>query len=116
MAHTNPQANRRPRDRERRGSADRRGGRGPPARALLREALPGATTPNAEPRPHDARPGDRPLLCSDGLSTVVPGPRIRTLLTETRSRTDTVLAPVAEANGARGPDDVSCVVADAVEK
>ncbi|MFJ4421653.1 MerR family transcriptional regulator [Streptomyces bobili] len=87
-----------------------------PQRALLLKALPGATPPNAELRLHDAHPGDRYLLCSDGLSTVVPEPRIRALLTETPSPADTVLALVAEANGAGGPDNVSCVVADVVER
>ncbi|MEU0113812.1 MerR family transcriptional regulator [Streptomyces bobili] len=87
-----------------------------PQRALLLKALPGATPPNAELRLHDAQPGDRYLLCSDGLSTVVPEPRIRALLTKTPSPADTVLALVAEANGAGGPDNVSCVVADLVEK
>jgi protein phosphatase len=86
-----------------------------PQRALLLKALPGVTPPNAELRLHDTHPGDRYLLCSDGLSTVVAEPRIRALLTETSSPADTVLALVAEANGAGGPDNVSCVVADVVE-
>lgn len=86
-----------------------------PRRALLLKALTGAAPPHAELRLHDAHPGDRYLLCSDGLSTVVPEARIRALLTRTPSPADTVRALLAEANGAGGPDNVSCVVADVVE-
>ncbi|MFF9058104.1 MerR family transcriptional regulator [Streptomyces sp. NPDC014882] len=86
-----------------------------PRRALLLKALTGAAPPHVELRLHDARAGDRYLLCSDGLSTVVPESRIRSLLTEVPSPAGTVRALLAEANGAGGPDNVSCVVADVVE-
>ncbi len=57
-----------------------------PQRALLLKALTGgATTVAPDLRLHDAHPGDRYLLCSDGLTSVVPEDRIHDLLT---SRTD----------------------------
>jgi serine/threonine protein phosphatase PrpC len=86
-----------------------------PQRALLLKALPGDTPPHPDLRLHDAHAGDRYLLCSDGLSGVVPGDRIRTLLTSAAAPDEAVLALVAEANTAGGPDNVSCVVADVVE-
>ncbi|MEU6254233.1 MerR family transcriptional regulator [Streptomyces sp. NPDC047043] len=83
-----------------------------PQRSLLLKAL-GTGTPDL--RLHDATPGDRYLLCSDGLSSVVPEPRIRELLASGTGPDETVRTLVAEANTAGGPDNVSCVVADVVE-
>lgn len=87
-----------------------------PQRSLLLKALTGGGPATPDLRLHDARPGDRYLLCSDGLSTVVPEDRLRHLLTATPTTPDeTVQALIAEANTAGGPDNVSCVVADVVE-
>ncbi|MHC3472127.1 MerR family transcriptional regulator [Streptomyces sp. 7R007] len=83
-----------------------------PQRALLLKAL---TTGAPDVALHDAEPGDRYLLCSDGLTTAVPDARIRTLLTSTGTPDETVHALITEANEAGGPDNVSCVVADVVE-
>ncbi len=86
-----------------------------PQRSLLLKALPSAAPVTADLRLHDARPGDRYLLCSDGLSTVVPDDRIRALLGAAPAPDEAVRTLVAEANTAGGPDNVSCVVADVVE-
>ncbi|MEU6282141.1 MerR family transcriptional regulator [Streptomyces sp. NPDC047028] len=82
-----------------------------PQRALLLKAL-GAPGPAAVPdlRLQEARAGDRYLLCSDGLTRVVPDERIRELL----AAEDPGRTLVDEANAAGGPDNVSCVVADVV--
>ncbi|MGI5425590.1 MerR family transcriptional regulator [Streptomyces sp. CA-179760] len=88
-----------------------------PQRALLLKALTGggaAVIPDL--RLHDAHPGDRYLLCSDGLSSVVPEDRVHDLLTSRTSPDETVKALVGAANTAGGPDNVSCVVADVVER
>ncbi|MER5209314.1 MerR family transcriptional regulator [Streptomyces sp. NPDC002838] len=86
-----------------------------PQRALLLKALPGEPPAAPDLRLHDAHPGDRYLLCSDGLYGIVPDARIRTLLTDADAPDEAVLTLIAEANGAGGPDNVSCVVADVVE-
>ncbi|MEU6380354.1 MerR family transcriptional regulator [Streptomyces sp. NPDC046909] len=83
-----------------------------PQRTLLLKAL-GTTLPDL--RLHDTRPGDRYLLCSDGLSSVVPDHRIRALLTSAATPEEAVRTLIAAANGAGGPDNVSCAVADVVE-
>lgn len=85
-----------------------------PQRALLLKAL---TTVGVTPdlKLHDAEPGDRYLLCSDGLSGVVPDTTIRALLTATTAPDEAVHSLVDAANTAGGPDNVSCVVADVVE-
>jgi len=83
-----------------------------PQRTLLLKAL-GTGAPDLHL--HDAVPGDRYLLCSDGLPTVLPDARIRALLT-TGAPDVAVRALVDAANEAGGPDNVSCVVADVVRE
>jgi protein phosphatase len=88
-----------------------------PQRSLLAQALnAGSGTPAPAPdlRLHEARAGDRYLLCSDGLSGVVPASGIRQALATASGPEEAVRALVATANGAGGPDNVSCVVADVV--
>ncbi|BAC73439.1 hypothetical protein AQJ43_32895 [Streptomyces avermitilis] len=86
-----------------------------PQRALLLKALGGGPVPDPDLKLHDARPGDRYLLCSDGLSTVVPTEEIRRLLAAAPVPQAAARALVDAANAAGGPDNVSCVVADVVE-
>ncbi|MFG2317018.1 MerR family transcriptional regulator [Streptomyces tendae] len=85
-----------------------------PQRSLLVRALGRGADATAEMRLQDARPGDRYLLCSDGLSTVVPGDGIRRVLAAAGEPGQAVRELVALANGSGGPDNVSCVVADVV--
>jgi protein phosphatase len=64
----------------------------------------------------DARPGDRYLLCSDGLTAVVPAAVIRqTLAAADQSPADVVRRLIALANEAGGPDNIACALADIVE-
>ncbi|MBL1083646.1 MerR family transcriptional regulator [Streptomyces actinomycinicus] len=86
-----------------------------PQRSLLFKALgPGAdATPDM--RLHDARGQDRYLLCSDGLSAVVPTPDIHRVLSEISEPEQAVRELIALANDLGGPDNVSCVVAEVRE-
>ncbi|TWF87648.1 protein phosphatase [Streptomyces capillispiralis] len=87
-----------------------------PQRTLLLKALTGAeATASPDLRLHEARAGDRYLLCSDGLPTVVPDDAVRGLLAAAPAPDEAVDALIAAANAAGGPDNVSCVVADVVE-
>ncbi|NEB02434.1 MerR family transcriptional regulator [Streptomyces sp. SID13726] len=83
-----------------------------PQRTLLLKSL---TTGTPDLKLHDAEPGDRYLLCSDGLSTVVPDPTIHHLLTSSPAPATAAHHLIDTANTAGGPDNVSCVVADVVE-
>jgi len=89
-----------------------------PQRSLLVRALgapagPHDDTPTkADFHLHDARDGDRYLLCSDGLSTVVAEDEVARVVRTVAAPEDAVRALVALANAAGGPDNVSCVVAD----
>jgi protein phosphatase len=86
-----------------------------PQRALLIRALGQGADATHDLRLHDARQGDRYLLCSDGLSTVVPTDEVRRVLSEISDPEPAVRALITLANGSGGPDNVSCVVADVTE-
>lgn len=81
-----------------------------PQRSLLLKAL--GADPDPDLRLHEALPGDRYLLCSDGLTGVVPDDRIRELLAAAPDPETAVRSLVGAANTAGGPDNVSCVVGD----
>lgn len=86
-----------------------------PQRALLLKALTGSgPAPDLDVRLHDALAGDRYLLCSDGLSAVVPEATIRDTLAAASTPTEAAQSLVGAANDSGGPDNVSCVVADLV--
>jgi len=87
-----------------------------PQRALLLRALEAHGDEQAGPdlALHDVRAGDRYLLCSDGLSTVIPADEVATALAAPADPTHTARTLIASANAAGGPDNVSCVVAEVV--
>ncbi|MCP2169794.1 MerR family transcriptional regulator [Goodfellowiella coeruleoviolacea] len=85
-----------------------------PRRATLLRALTHGDP--AEPDLHlrEAHPGDRFLLCSDGLHGVLPEPAIRDTLhaADTPQRAADQLTDLVHAAGA--PDNLACVVVDVV--
>ncbi|MFE7352232.1 MerR family transcriptional regulator [Streptomyces sp. NPDC057543] len=86
-----------------------------PQRSLLIRALGGGAEVTPDMRLHDARQGDRYLLCSDGLSSVVPAEEIHRTLVAISDPEQAVRELIALANRSGGPDNVSCVVADVME-
>ncbi|GGZ51948.1 MerR family transcriptional regulator [Streptomyces bluensis] len=87
-----------------------------PQRPLLLKSLSGdGAAPSPDLRLQDALPGDRYLLCSDGLSRVLTDPDIERTLASVPDPEEATRTLVAGANDAGGPDNVSCVVADVVE-
>lgn len=89
-----------------------------PQRALLLKALVGGSgqggPARADVQLREARPGDRYLLCSDGLSAVVDGTELAGALGAADGPDTAVRELVALAHAAGGPDNVACVVADVV--
>ena len=86
-----------------------------PQRSLLLRALDGSSdvVPDLELR--EARVGDRYLLCSDGLTSVVPAAAIREALSAPGSAPDEVVRRLINlANAAGGPDNIACAVAEQV--
>jgi PPM family protein phosphatase len=86
-----------------------------PQRSLLLKALDATSGNLPEPKLRDAQAGDRYLLCTDGLTSVVPVAVIReTLLDATLSPGDVVARLIDAANAAGGPDNIACTVADVI--
>ncbi|GHA55416.1 hypothetical protein GCM10010372_64300 [Streptomyces tauricus] len=82
-----------------------------PQRTLLAKALTGTGAAPPDIRLHDARPGDRYLLCSDGLSTTVPEDVMKQTLKTSTTPSEATHTLITKANKAGAPDNVSCVVA-----
>lgn len=85
-----------------------------PRRSLLMRALDGMNPVEADVSVHDARAGDRFLLCTDGLSGVLSNTEIAMLLGDGEpTGCVTRLVDLALERGA--PDNVTVVVADVVD-
>ncbi|GAA1792990.1 MerR family transcriptional regulator [Luedemannella flava] len=86
-----------------------------PQRALLVQALTGTGAIGAPDLSlHEAVAGDRYLLCSDGVSAVVPRDALRGALAAGDGPEAVVDELVRLAYGAGAPDNIACVVADVV--
>jgi protein phosphatase len=86
-----------------------------PQRSLLLRALDGRSIAEPDLSVHEGQPGDRYLLCSDGLSGVVSDETLReTLATITDPEAVTrQLIELALLGG--GPDNITCIVADVTD-
>ncbi len=85
-----------------------------PRRNLLMRAIDGVHPAEPDVSVREARPGDRFLVCSDGLCGYVSDERIEELLA-IADPTAVVTALVEAALEVGAPDNVTCVVADVVE-
>ncbi|MEU7804584.1 MerR family transcriptional regulator [Micromonospora arborensis] len=96
------------------GKLDREQAAAHPQRAVLVRALGGGQQVEADLALRTALPGDRYLLCSDGLSAVVDRADLLSTLSAATDPEQTVrnLIGLAQAEGA--PDNIACVVADVV--
>jgi len=86
-----------------------------PQRSLLLRAIAGDGPAEPDVSLLDAQAGDRYLLCSDGLTTVVSAAAIRDTLTAQGHPEQAVGRLIGLANTAGGPDNIACVVADVIE-
>ncbi|MGH3275378.1 MAG: PP2C family protein-serine/threonine phosphatase [Streptosporangiaceae bacterium] len=84
-----------------------------PQRALLLRAL-GDGTSDPDLQLCDARPGDRYLLCSDGLHDVADVDAVARVLLTVPDPDQAVADLVALAIAGGGPDNITCIVADVV--
>jgi PPM family protein phosphatase len=86
-----------------------------PQRSLIMRALQGSTDADPDLAMHDAFVGDRYLLCSDGLTDVVTDQAVHHVLSTVADADEAVdqLIELAIRNG--GPDNITCIVADAVD-
>jgi PPM family protein phosphatase len=82
-----------------------------PERSILTRAVGlDPRIPVDTPDPIQLRPGDQVLLCSDGLTEVVPGPGIAELLAGEPDGNAACASLIAAANDAGGPDNITVVL------
>jgi serine/threonine protein phosphatase PrpC len=86
-----------------------------PQRSLLLRALDGRTLAEPDLSVHDGRPGDRYLLCSDGLSGVVSDETLRDTLAGAEDPDVVARQLIQLAIDGGGPDNITCIVADVVD-
>jgi protein phosphatase len=85
-----------------------------PRRSWITRALDGRGRPEVDLIPIDVQPGDRYLVCSDGLSGYVDESAITaTLATDDPQQAADGLIDLAIRAG--GPDNVTCIVADPID-
>lgn len=85
-----------------------------PRRNLLNRAVDGIHAVEADLSMRETRPGDRYLLCTDGLSGVVPDELLADVLIHETDLTGAVTTLVDLALEAGAPDNVTVVLADIV--
>jgi PPM family protein phosphatase len=83
-----------------------------PSRSVLTRALQSGGEADPDVFALEARAGDRYLICSDGLSDVVPSELLREVLAAVADPSAVVRKLVELANAGGGPDNITCVVAD----
>src|SRR3954464_10854772 len=82
-----------------------------PWRNVVTRALSGGEDPEVDVTEVTPVPGERYLLCSDGLFTVVPDNRITELLAGSNASLDDIAEElVAAANAAGGPDNITALI------
>jgi protein phosphatase len=87
-----------------------------PQRSLLMRALDGrGQVADADLSVTDAQPGDRIMLCSDGLSSFVSFDTLESTLAGYADPHQAAEALIQLALRAGGPDNVTCIVADVLE-
>lgn len=86
-----------------------------PQRALILRALKGDDEMDLDLSVRDTKPGDRYLLCSDGLSGVVSDQTLRDTLElpEPQAAVDRMVELALRGGG---PDNITCIVADVLDE
>jgi serine/threonine protein phosphatase PrpC len=86
-----------------------------PQRSLLLRALDGRGEVELETDLRESKLGDRYLLCSDGLSTVVSADTLLRTLSTVPDPEQATRELIDLANRGGGPDNITYIVADVVE-
>jgi hypothetical protein len=86
-----------------------------PQRSLLLRAIDGNGAAEPDLSLHDVQAGDWYLLCTDGLTAVVPPPAIQDTLTAPGDPEQAVARLTELANAAGGPDNIGCVAVDVIQ-
>lgn len=99
-------------DMVRSGSLSAEGARVHPSRSVITRALGSDPNMVADVLEVEATPGDRLLLCSDGLTSMVADPDIERVLQTAPTPDAAVARLLAAANDAGGQDNITAVVVD----
>ncbi|SCK15187.1 protein phosphatase [Streptomyces sp. WMMB 322] len=86
-----------------------------PQRSLLMRALGSSDHVEPDLSIREVRAGDRYLICSDGLPTVVSPQTIEEALASYQGPQETVHELIQLALRGGGPDNITCIVADVVD-
>jgi len=86
-----------------------------PYRSLLLRAVDGRTIAEPDLAPLETHPGDRYLLCSDGLSGVVSEQALHQVLASAADLDEVTSRLVGLAIEGGGPDNITCIVADVID-
>jgi serine/threonine protein phosphatase PrpC len=81
-----------------------------PQRSIITRALGPEPVVNVDTRTHRARPGDEYLLCSDGLTTMVPEARVAEIMGAYPRLRDAGAALLSAANEAGGRDNITVIL------
>jgi len=83
-----------------------------PWRNVVTRAIKGGDDPSPDIQEIQLAAGDRLLICSDGLSSVVPNEEIHALIASGSSPETVSAALIEAANEAGGPDNITVVIVD----
>jgi len=78
-----------------------------PWRNIVTRALSGGDDPHVDVTEIQVSTNDRLLICSDGLSGVVPIEKLESIVSATTGLDETCKALIAAANDAGGPDNIT---------
>ncbi|GGS61201.1 hypothetical protein GCM10010156_19980 [Planobispora rosea] len=83
-----------------------------PRRSMVLRVLEGTGDGELDLTLREAQPGDRYLICSDGLTAVVGPETLFNTLTEIDDPDEAARRLIDLANRGGGPDNITCIVAD----
>jgi len=86
-----------------------------PRRSWLVKTLQDSSTPEPDLFFVDGVPGDRYLICSDGVTAVLDDTQVHEVLATVAEPAAAVAELIARANAGGGPDNITCIVADLVD-
>lgn len=86
-----------------------------PRRSWLVKTLQDSSAPEPDLFHVEGVPGDRYLICSDGVTAVLEDGQLHEVLAGVADPAAAVAELITRANAGGGPDNITCIVADLVE-